>query len=193
MSVLAVTGFDPSLRHWGVAQGYYDTQTHAIEITHLAVIEPVITKGKTIRVNSKDLAAAVQLAEAVRGYVQGQQAIFVEMPSGTQNARGAAAYGVCVGVLGALRATGKVFTELTPTQVKLVTGNKNATKKEMISWACEKYPQANWPSYQRAGSRIISEAKAEHMADAVAAIHAGVTGDIFKQLLLFNSQQTATI
>lgn len=46
-----------------------------------------------------------------------------------------ASYGICVGVLGALRATGIPFFEVTPLKVKMASaGKKTATKLEMIQW-----------------------------------------------------------
>ena len=95
-------------------------------------------------------------------------------------------YGVCVGVLGALRATGIPFFEVTPTEVKMASfGEKIATKKQMIQWAIKKHPEANWPTYLENGVMKISEAKAEHMADATAAIYAGVSCNEFKQFMAF--------
>jgi Holliday junction resolvasome RuvABC endonuclease subunit len=91
-----------------------------------------------------------------------------------------ASYGICVGVLGALRASGIPFFEVTPTEVKLAgAGHKTATKEEMIAWAMAKHPEANWPMHQGK----VSAAKAEHQADAVAAIYAGVASNPFRQML----------
>ena len=97
-----------------------------------------------------------------------------------------ASYGICVGVLGALRATGIPFFEVTPTEVKMAsTGKKTATKQEMIQWAMATHPEANWPVYKQNGELKVSEAKAEHMADATAAIYAGLSCNSFQQLLPF--------
>jgi Holliday junction resolvasome RuvABC endonuclease subunit len=97
-----------------------------------------------------------------------------------------ASYGICVGVLGSLRAAGVPFFEVTPTEVKLAGfGKKTATKEQMISWAVAKHPEANWPTYTRNGVKEVSEAKAEHMADAVAAIYAGIASNPFQQVLPF--------
>ena len=90
-----------------------------------------------------------------------------------------ASYGVCVGVLGAIRSLGIPLIEVTPTEVKVAfTGNKTATKEEMIAEAIKLYPQANFPNQR---GRIT--AKAEHVADAIAAIHAGVNTPMFQNLL----------
>ena len=95
-----------------------------------------------------------------------------------------ASYGICVGVLGALRISGIPFFEVTPTEVKLASfGTKTATKEQMIQWATKKHPEAPWPTYKRAGEVLVSESKAEHMADATAAIYAGVKSQPFQQLI----------
>jgi hypothetical protein len=44
----------------------------------------------------------------------------------------------------------------------------------MIDWATASYPTANWPMMTRGGITSIVAGKAEHMADAVGAIHAGL-------------------
>lgn len=180
-----VVGFDPSLRNWGIAQGIIiPGPSPSLRISHLNVINPVLPKGKQVRQNSLDLESAKQLAEGALAAAKGAQAIFVEVPVGSQSARAMASYGVCVGVLGALRATGIPFFEVTPTEVKMASyGKKTATKAEMIEWATAQHPEGNWPTYKDNGAVLISEAKAEHMADAIAAIYAGVRCNTFQQFL----------
>ena len=60
---------------------------------------------------------------------------------------------------------------------------KTATKKQMISWALHQHPEGNWPTYTQHNKILVSEAKAEHMADAVASIYAGMASNSFQQLL----------
>lgn len=177
---------DPSLRNWGIAQGTYNTETKELLISNLDVTQPVLPKGKQVRQNSLDLESAKQLCAGALSAAEGAQAIFVEVPIGSQSARAMASYGVCVGVLGALRATGIPFFEVTPTEVKVTAcGYKNATKQDMITWAVNQHPQANWPTYMEHTKLRISEAKAEHMADAIGAIHAGLSSNLFQQMVLF--------
>ena len=182
--LLRVAGMDPSLRNWGVALGTYDTVTQELKIKTVAVIQPVLPTGKQVRQNSEDLEAAAQLCAGALTYAKEAQVIFVEVPVGSQSARAMASYGICVGVLGALRATGTPFFEVTPTEVKMATvGRKTATKLEMIQWATRQHPAASWPYYKQKGVQIISEAKAEHMADAIGAIQAGIHTNPFLQTL----------
>lgn len=181
---IQVCGMDPSLRNWGFSKGIYDTETKQITLYELGVIQPTLPKGKQVRQNSLDLESAKQLCAASLDAAKGAQAIFVEVPIGSQTARAMASYGICVGVLGALRATGIPFFEVTPTEVKIAgPGYKNATKQDMIEWATSKHPEANWPTYTEHGKLVISEAKAEHMADATAAIYAGISCNPFQQML----------
>ena len=179
-----VVGLDPSLRNWGISQGYLENGV--LTLQEVSVINPVLPTGKQVRQNSLDLEAAKQLCQGALNAAEGAQAIFVEVPVGSQSARAMASYGICVGVLGALRAKGIPFFEVTPTEVKIAgAGYKNATKQDMIQWAMSKHPEANWPTYKQNGATLVSEAKAEHMADATAAIYAGLACNSFKQVLPF--------
>lgn len=181
---IRVVGFDPSLRNWGISKGTYNTETKKLIIHEVNTICPVELKGKQVRNNSNDLECAMQLAEAAIEAAKYAQAIFVEVPVGSQSARAMASYGICVGVLGALRATGIPFFEVTPTEVKLASvGSKTASKAEMIKWALEKHPEASWARYKEHGVMVLSEAKVEHQADATAAIYAGLETNAFKQML----------
>lgn len=182
--LIKVCGQDPSLRHWGLALGTYDTTTKVLVLDAVAVIEPVLPKSKQVRQNSLDLESANQLCRGSLQAIEGVQAVFVEVPVGSQSARAMASYGICVGILGALRASGIPFFEVTPTEVKLAgAGIKTATKQAMIKWAMDKHPEANWPLYMQKGIAMVSEAKAEHMADATAAIYAGIACNPFQQML----------
>lgn len=184
MTVLTVVGFDPSLRNWGIARGTYDTVSKQLTIPHVSVIQPVLPTGKQVRQNSKDVAAAHQLTEGALCAAANAHALFIEVPVGSQSARAMASYGICVGVAGALRAANIPFFEQTPLEVKLAsTGSKTASKAEMIQWAMAKHPEANWPVYKQNGVLKVSEAKAEHMADAIGAIYAGLASVSFQQLL----------
>lgn len=97
-----------------------------------------------------------------------------------------ASYGICVGVLGALRAQGIPFFEVNAAEVKLASfGKKDASKLDMIEWAMKKHPEAPWPMFKQNGVDQVSQGKAEHMADATAAIYAGIASKTFQQVLPF--------
>jgi len=192
---IKVVGFDPSMNNWGIAHGtLYPGELNngfTLLITDISVTQPVIPTGKQVRQNNKDLEAAKQLSMGALAAAQGAKAIFVEVPHGSQSARAMASYGLCVGVLGSLRASGIPFFEVSEGEVKLASLGKKSktTKLEMIQWAMAKHPEANWPTYKRDGKDIVSESKAEHMADAIAAIYAGIASNSFQQVLPFLTQQ----
>lgn len=180
MIELNLVGHDPSLRHWGIAVGTYTIETASLKIDHIAVIEPVLSKAKQIRQNSLDVEASMQLFKEAMRYSRDVDAVFAEVPVGSQSSRAMTSYGVCVGVLGSLKGIGIPIIEITPTQVKVnATGSKTATKEEMIAWALAKHPEANWPMH----AKKVSAAKAEHMADAIACIYAGIATESFQQLI----------
>jgi len=179
MARLNVVGADPSLRNWGIAAGNYDTQSQELNVKVLRVVRSDVPTGKQVRQNSKDLLVAQQLYQGMEPFLAGVNVMFVEVPVGSQSARAMASYGVCVGVLGSIRANGHAFIEVTPTEVKMATvGKKTATKEEMIAWAQTRFPNAPWPMHHGK----LNMGMAEHMADACAAIVAGIATNEFKQL-----------
>lgn len=184
---IPVLGMDPSLTHWGLAEGILDLNTGFLGSLQLSVVEPEKTKLKQVRQNSIDLAVAEQLAEQAIRAARQAKAVFVECPVGSQSARAMASYGICVGVLGAIRALGIPIIEVTATEVKVaLTGDKNATKQKMIDAAVGLYPEAIWPTYQQNGKGYKKgelKGTAEHVADAIATIHAGVRVPAFQTLM----------
>lgn len=179
--LVKVTGMDPSFTHWGLASVNLDLSTGIPTIPKLRLIEPRELEGKNIRVNSNDLHRAEQLATAVFEETEDSKVIFVEVPVGSQSARAMASYGVCIGILAALRAKGKQIIQVTATEAKFhLTGNRNATKQQMIDYAWENYPTANWDLDLKKGTPLK---KSEHVADAIGSIHAGVHTPSFKQLM----------
>lgn len=183
-SRVKVVGLDPSLRNWGISVGSINLSKgiDSLEIQDLQVIRPVLPTGK-VRQNTLDILSASQLYYGAHKYIQGAYAVFVEVPVGSQSARAMVSYGICIGVLGALKSEGIPIIELTPNQIKKVVGAKDTSKSEMIEWAYGLHPEAPWPTVTRLGETKIVEGKAEHMADATAAIYAGVASHEFQSLL----------
>lgn len=176
---ITVVGMDPSLTNWGIAESILDLTTGYLETPSLTLVEPEKLKGKQVRQNSTDLFVAEQLAAQAVAAATRAKAVFVECPVGSQSARAMASYGVCVGILGAIRASGVPLIEVTPSEVKLAfTGDKNATKQQMIEKAVALYPEARFPMFRGAIAN-----KAEHVADAIAAIHAGANTPTFQNLM----------
>lgn len=176
---IPVLGMDPSLKNWGMAEAFLCLQTGVLTTPHLSLVQPMDLEGKQVRVNSNDLHRAEQLADPVMAAVRRAKVIFVEVPVGSQSARAMASYGICVGILGAIRASGIPLIEVTANDTKKTfTGSATATKREMIVKAHELYPDANFPMHN---GKIPD--KAEHMADAIAAIHSGARTPMFQNLM----------
>lgn len=177
--IIPVVGMDPSMNHWGIAEAELDLVTGMLTVPRLQVIEPTKITLKQVRQNSIDLDVATQLAKTVFSVVKHAKAIFVECPVGSQNARAMTSYGMCVGILGTLLASGTQLIEVTASEVKYALTDKNdASKREMINAAMKLYPEANFPVYR--GKLTLA---AEHVADAIGTIHAGVNTPLFQNLL----------
>lgn len=187
MNKIRVCGFDPSMRNWGMAVADLDLGSGLLDVPTLSIIQPRDEKSKQVRKNSKDLALAKQLFEGAYDTAKSCKVVFVEVPVGSQSARAMASYGVCVGVLGSLAGLGITIIEVSPEEnKKALTGIKNATKEAMISAAMAEYPTANWPRQERNGATFKKgdlKAEAEHVADAIGAIHAGCATPTFQTLL----------
>lgn len=178
---IPVVGFDPSLQNWGIAEATLDLEGGFLSTPTLSVIQPKDGDSKKqVRRNSLDIQRAKELAQVAFQAARFAKVVFVEVPHGSKSARAMASYGICIGVLGSMLADGIEIIEVSASENKKhFTGSKNATKQEMIDKAIEHYPHANWPKH----NDKISVAKAEHMADAVAAIHAGVQTPVFQNLM----------
>jgi Holliday junction resolvasome RuvABC endonuclease subunit len=177
---IKVAGIDPALRNMGIAVGHVDLETlELVRVEKLVLAKTEGDKdGKQIRKNSDDLRRARVLTQAMREHTHDAVMVFAEVPVGSQSARAMASYGLCVGVLA---GCDRPLLEVTPTEVKLAgAGVKTATKSEMIEWATEKHPEAQWLTVKRQGKQVFVDAN-EHLADAVAAIYAGIRTQEFKR------------
>lgn len=178
MSILKIVGFDPSLRNWGVAHATLNIQTNEYVITDLLLISSEDEAGKFVRKNSDDLRRAKTLHEGMIRACQGASFAIAEVPHGSQSARAMASYGMCVGVLAACPIP---LIQVSANEVKLaVTGKKTATKNEMIEWAMNKHPAAPWLMRKLKG-QLQPIGDNEHLADACAAIEAGIRTQQFQQ------------
>ena len=178
---IAIVGGDPSLTNFGFAHATYDTDTGEIDIVDLVLAETAPASkatAKVLRKNSDDLSRAKILYDAFQKETSKAVFAFIEVPVGSQSARAMASYGVCMAIIASCPVP---FFQLNPTEVKLAaTGSKHASKEEMINWATQAYPNANWLKRTVKG-KVEYLNKNEHLADAVGAIYAGVAGAEFKQ------------
>jgi len=180
---MVIGGIDPSLSNFGLAKGTYTNGAFSLSDLLLQQTAPDNKNKKQVRKNSDDLCRAKLLVEATNNFLADVDIIIAEIPVGSQSSRASVSYGVCVGILASIR---RPIIQVMPNEVKLISvGSKTASKADMIKWATTAYPKANWLTKKQHG--VISYVdKNEHLADAVAAIHAGIATDTFQQLLLFN-------
>lgn len=177
-----IAGLDPALSNFGMVKGELDLSNGDFILQHLELTKSESTKTKQVRKNSDDLERARMLFKGMESFLEDVDLVCVEIPVGSQTARAMASYGVCVGILASIEIP---MIQLTANEVKLAgAGIKNATKQQMIDWATKTYPQAKWLTKKFKGeTKYIADN--EHLADALAAIYAGVKTDVFKQQLSF--------
>jgi Holliday junction resolvasome RuvABC endonuclease subunit len=179
---MIIVGIDPSLSNFGLAKGILDTDSGTFLLQDLLLQSTKPNKAKQQRVSNDDFNRAKLLSTATMSFIKGADIIIAELPIGGQNSRSAISYGMSIGIVASLQ---KPVIQVEPIEVKLhATGNKNASKADMIKWAVAQYPDADWLTHKKNGVTCISAAN-EHLADAVAVIHAGVRSDTFQQLLTF--------
>lgn len=187
MSTLIVAGLDPSLSNFGLVKGILDLSgsSPTFNLTDMLLQESKATDKKSqkvVRKNSDDLDRARLLHTGMTEFIRDVDIVCVEIPVGSQSARAMASYGICIGVIASIN---KPLIQVTPTEVKVAaTGRKTATKAEMIEWATSIYPSAGWLTRVVKGQTFLVS-KNEHLADALAAIKAGVQTDTFKQMQAF--------
>ena len=187
---MRIAGVDPSLSNFGMAKGNLDfDQGHPVfDLAELFLQESKSDKAnaKVVRKNSDDLNRARSLHDAMQEFIKDVDLVIVEVPVGSQSARAMASYGVCVGLLASIA---QPLIQVTPSEVKLAAvGSKTASKAEMITWATEMYPDAKWLRHKQKGQWKLGN-KNEHLADAVAAIHAGLATENFKQMTAFMNRE----
>ena len=182
MGIVTVMGIDPSLRNTGIAIAFVDTEQNKIEQIiglSLARTQPG-PKGQ--RKSSADYEAALVIRSLIFQKIKefNPKVVFAEIPSGSQSARGTMSAGIAIGIMACTQPSP---IEVTPQQVKLQSvGIRTETKGEMIEWAVGAYPDAPW--HRTTNGRVMTAN--EHLADAVAVIHAGFVTpewEVIKNLL----------
>lgn len=187
MTTMQIVGLDPSLSNFGVAKVTLDLDTLKFTVDELIVVKTEPEKDKkarkVVRKNSEDLERAKLLYKGAMDATDHAWMAFAEVPVGSQSSRAMASYGVCLGVLAAV-ALKLPMIQVTPTEVKVVATNcKTATKGEMIEAMMKKYPDAPWPMRKAGGVMVPNAGECEHLADAVAAIEAGMATDEFRNVM----------
>jgi Holliday junction resolvasome RuvABC endonuclease subunit len=184
---IRVCGMDPSYRNWGLAEGMLDLDSGVLDLNQILIVKGEDLEGKQIRKNSSDVHLSTELCRGVFPLARKCHVVFVEVPVGSQSAYGMKSYGIVCGILGAMRLEGIEIIQVDALDVKeSLTGNKNATKKQMIDAAVKEYPNVAWPRQEKNGAKHKKgdlKNESEHCADAIAAIHAGVQTPMFQNLM----------
>lgn len=183
-NVIEVIGVDPALRNFGFARAKLDLDTMKFEVDKVSLVKTSAAKTKTTRKNSDDLDRCRAQYLGLKEAEKGARIAFVEMPVGSQSARAMMSYGACMALVAALDIP---VIQLTPKEVKVAAvGDQNATKREMIDWASNLFPDAGWLT---ARGRLIDDN--EHMADAVGAINAGMVNSEFQAIVAMMRRMAA--
>jgi len=178
-NLIRVGGLDPSLRNLGIARAWLDVLTEELSIYEIELGSTESQAGKTVRKNSDDLRCAMEQHKKVQT-LAGFTVAFAEIPSGAQSARASFTLGIAVGVVASCPCP---IIQVQPSETKMATvGSKTASKREMIEWATALYPNLSWitANSKKTGTRFTDAN--EHMADAIAVIHAGIRTLEFQQL-----------
>lgn len=189
MSEIRIVGLDPSLSNFGIVIATVNINTLDIHVDKLILVETEREAGKTVRQNSDDMRRARMSYVAMNDACKGAAFAIAEVPVGSQSARAMLSCGVCIGVLAGCNVP---LIQVNPSEVKMAaTGYKNATKGEMIEWAMRQHPYAAWLMRKSKGE-LVPVAANEHLADALAAIEAGIRTDQFQQAVsMFHSLKVA--
>lgn len=178
---IKILGIDPALQNTGLSIGEYCLDTGDLQVTHLEIAQTRPGKeGKQVRKSSDDLTRARVIVAEIKRVISIHKPHFAaaEVPGGCQNARGAFSNGICCGILASIVLP---IIEVSPLEVKLASaGDKNASKAQMIQWAVGRWPNAGWMTRKVKGEvKLLNDN--EHMADACAAISAGILTPQFAQ------------
>lgn len=200
-------GIDAAFANMGFAKVHIDVspgQLARIVCDDLILVSTtVIEDRKVVRKSSTELRRAQELCEALAKQCAGASFAFVEVPSGSQSASAARALGIAVGVLASCPIP---IIEVSPMEVKREvqqhTGGRTApSKAEIIKWAMVMWPNAPWvlhthESKGRTATKGANKGKIvgtfrkgdaqacnEHLADALAAVAAGLKTQEFTRLV----------
>jgi Holliday junction resolvasome RuvABC endonuclease subunit len=189
--LIQLTGIDPALRNTGLAHGIYDVEKAELYVATVKLLQTAADKAKVVRKSSDDLASARVMHDGIREFMRTTNSTIAiaEVPSGTRSARGSMSNGICVGVLASL----PLLIEVNPREVKMAScGHNDAAKEEIIEWAHGKWPHLAFERYARdtrdKKGAIRNQKGAlhddnEHVADACAALWAGIQTQQFRQML----------
>lgn len=177
--------FDPSLTHCGVAVGDLDKSLNLAGVNHIETIVTEKSKNKKIKRADDDfnrvMTISLRIDQIIEEYKP--QWGFCELPYGAQSARAGFAFGIVYGMMGSLPIA---MSNVSPRDVKMVTGDKFADKEDMVRWAVKNFPNLNWKAsrtpndWEIMHNGLYVRKNQEHVADACGVLKAGVSTKLFK-------------
>lgn len=177
---IKIAGVDGALRNFGIALMTMDIDTLELDVQDLILVKTEKSKVKQVRKSSDNLERAQEIAETLRTGLAGSISVFGEVPSGGQSYDAVLGFGIVIGLYASITVP---FLEVSPSETKkAAVGTRTASKEEIIAWAFEKFPKAPWRTRKLKGE-IVPTADNEHLADAVAIVHAGIKTPAFQQTL----------
>lgn len=179
---IKIAGFDPSMSNWGICKATLDVTTMEWTVDDLILIETESESKKGVIKQSDDLRRAKIVKEGMIEACEDASFAIGEIPFCNPVGYASANFnsGLVTGVLAACPIP---LIQVFPSEVKQkATGVRSATKGEMIEWAMGRFPNAPWRMRTLKGKRVPTAAN-EHLADAVAAINAGLDSQQLQQAL----------
>lgn len=167
---MRVLGLDETLNNMGLAWGHLNKKNR-LEIVGIDLFTTTASRKNRALGDAKRIR---YLFNKLRPYVQKTDLVCAELVGGGQSYR--AAFSLAVGLTLAV-AHDKPVKLVKPKDVKMQV-LPGATKAQIIKWAVQKYPHLNWRYSKRDGQSITIKGN-EHMADAIAIVHAALYGNSF--------------
>ena len=171
---LKIVSFDPSLRNWGQAAATYSDGV--LKIIETNIIKTSNTKSKSVKQNASDILSASVLYTGLLKSVRWADVICIEVPHGSQSSRAMVSYGICVALIGVISTINPNIVQVSANDVKAIVQTDRShkpSKQDVISWVKAHHPEAKLPN----------SLSAEHICDAIVAIHAAMPKPEFKNYL----------
>lgn len=188
MALIRIAGLDGSKTNFGIAIMDLDTESMDLSVVDLILVKTEKSKNKQVRASSDNLARSQAITEILFPALKGSVSAFIEVPSGGQSYDAVLGFGIVIGIYASLPIT---TIEVSPAETKkAAVGTRTASKEEMIEWAVGKFPDAPWRMTKRKGVMVPVKDN-EHLADAVAIVHAGIRTPAFRQTIAMLNAQAA--
>jgi len=179
---MIIIGIDMAFAHVGLAafEVHFSDSGIVLQCLDLKLVTTEQETAKSVRKSSSDLRRASEIVTAIRSFVGCAAVACAEVPSGSQSATAARALGIAVGVLASCPIP---VIEVSQQEVKMASiGVKTASKEQIINWAVQRWPGAPWRTRKSKGQLVYLKDN-EHLADACAAVAAGVVTNEFRRMI----------